>query len=371
MYSQHWHMGRILLALAPSLASLGLTAGLIPIIRRMADRHGWYDPRDHRKLHVGNISQLGGVGIFISFALVVAAAGAYLSFYSTRLAFLLLGAFTLHVIGLVDDFRNLAALPRLVAHLAIAGIVASGGFLMRSVTVPGLGTLELGNAAYPVTILWIAAMVNALNWSDGMDGYAGGISAFAALAMGVIGLLEGNAVTVVLSFALAGAIIGFLLFNFPPARIFMGDNGATFIGYLLAVLPFAEEADPHAGIRLTAMAVLLILPLLDFFTSIIRRVARGKSPGSPDRGHIHHRLQDLGLRPRQVLAVTYPVCAFLSLVAVAVAHPPAWLPQAVVTPVFVATLVTAVGFSILLFLPPASGGRSPSAGKPGPERRAD
>ncbi len=354
VYSAFRHMGTVLLALVPTVASLALAAVCLPIIRRLADRFGWYDPPDHRKIHRGNISQLGGVGIFVSFCVVVIVAGAVLSLYSTRLAFLLLGAFTLHVIGLVDDLRNLRALPRLIAHLAIAGIVSSGGFLMRSVTVPGLGTLELGYAAYPVTILWIAGVVNAMNWSDGADGYAGGISAFAALGLGILGALDGSTITVILSFALFGAIVAFLLSNFPPARIFMGDNGATFIGFVLAVLPFVEESNSHSGARMTAMVVFLLLPLLDFVTSIIRRLARGQSPGTPDRGHIHHRLQDLGLRPRHLLAVVYPVCAFLAVVALAVAHPPPWIPRGLVLATFAATVLVGLAFAVFLSLPLAS-----------------
>lgn len=363
-------MSTVPFALIPAVASLVLTAACLPVIRRLSDRFGWYDPPDYRKLHSGNISHLGGVGIFVSFCVVVIVAGAVLSLYSTRLAFLLLGAFTLHVIGLVDDLRNLRALPRLIAHLAIAGIVSSGGFLMREITIPGLGTLELGFAAYPVTILWIAGVVNAINWSDGMDGYAGGIAAFAALGMGIVGAVEGNTVTVILSFTLFGAIMAFLFSNFPPARIFMGDNGATLIGFLLAVLPFAEESDSHSGVRMTAMVVLLFLPLLDFVTSIIRRLVSGQSPGTPDRGHIHHRLQDLGLRPRHVLAVVYPVCAFLALVALAVAHPPEWIPKSLVVVVFVATVLVGLAFAVFLSSPLASRAGTPAVPRSRPQRRA-
>jgi UDP-GlcNAc:undecaprenyl-phosphate/decaprenyl-phosphate GlcNAc-1-phosphate transferase len=351
VYSRNRTMGTALLASAPAAASFALTVAMLPFIRRLSDRFGWHDPPDHRKLHVGKISHLGGVAIFVSFAAVVVIAGALLSFYSTRLAFLLLGAFTLHVIGLVDDLRNLRALPRLVAHLAIAAIVASGGFLIDSVSVPGLGTLRLGYAAYPVTILWIAGVVNALNWSDGMDGYAGGIAGFAALGIGVIALLQGHVTTAVMAFALLGGVAGFLVFNFPPARIFMGDNGATFIGFVLAVLPFAEEGNGSAGARTTAVAILLFVPLLDFVTSILRRLIRGRSPGSPDRGHIHHRLQDLGLRPRPVLAVVYPVCAFLLLVAITVASPPPWLPLSLVLALFLATVTVGLVFAVLLCTP--------------------
>ena len=190
-----------------------------------------------------------------------------------------------------------------------------------------------------------------MNWSDGMDGYAGGISAFAALGMGALGLLGGDVLTVVLAFALLGAIVGFLLSNFPPARIFMGVNGATAIGFLLAVLPFVEESGARSGARVTAMALLLILPLLDIVTSIIRRLAGGRSPGSPDRGHIHHRLQDMGLRPRHVLGVIYPLCAFLCIVAVAVAHPPAWMPEIIVITTFVSTLVVTLVLAVFLSNP--------------------
>jgi UDP-GlcNAc:undecaprenyl-phosphate GlcNAc-1-phosphate transferase len=364
-------MSTVLLAVVPASACLGLTMVLLPVIRRVADRKGWYDPPDHRKLHVGKITHLGGVGIFSSFAVVVVAAGAAFSLYSARLAFLLLGAFSLHVIGLVDDLRNLRALPRLVAHLVIAGIVTSGGFLMRTIAIPGLGTLELGYAAYPVTILWIAGVVNAMNWSDGVDGYAGGIAAFAALGIGIIGLFGGNTLTVILAFGLFGALVAFLISNFPPARIFMGDNGSTFIGFLLAVLPFVEESDPYAGVRATAVIVLLLLPLLDFVTSIIRRIAGGRSPGSPDRGHLHHRLLDLGLRPRQVLAVVYPLCAYLGVVALAIARPPAWLPRPVVVAAFIATLVLGLVLAIVLANPPAYPTKPQTTAPPRPERRAN
>jgi UDP-GlcNAc:undecaprenyl-phosphate GlcNAc-1-phosphate transferase len=343
-----------LLALISAAASGVLASLLLPLVRRVAHRRGWFDPPDHRKLHVGQITHLGGVAMFLAFAAVSVTAGTVLGLYSTRLAFLLLGAFTLHVIGLVDDLKNLRAFPRLLAHLAIAAIVASGGFVMRSVTIPGIGTLILGAASYPVTVLWIAAVVNALNWADGMDGHAGGISAFAALGIGLIGSIEGSALSVVLAFALFGALVAFLTRNFPPARIFMGDNGATFIGFLLAVLPFVDETNGYAGVRTLAMAILLLLPLLDFIMSIVRRTARGRSPGAPDRGHIHHRLQDMGLRPRQVLAVVYPLCGYLTLVAVAVSHPPPWLPMPVIVVALIATVVLAVLFAAILVSPPVS-----------------
>ena len=363
-------MSPLVLALVSGGASFCVALPLLPLVRLVARRRGWFDPPNHRKLHVGQITHLGGVAIFLAFAFVVVTLGAFSSLYSPRLAFLLLGAFTLHLIGLVDDLKNLRALPRLLAHLVIASIVASGGFVLRSITLPGLGTLHLGIAAYPVTVIWIAGVVNALNWSDGMDGYAGGISFFAVLGMGVIGLIEGSAITTTVSFALLGAILAFLFLNYPPARIFMGDNGATFIGFILAVLPFVDEGSPVQGVRLTAMAVMLLVPLLDLVMSIVRRTLRGKSPGSPDRGHIHHRLQDTGLTPRQVLAVVYPLCAYLVLIGVSIAHPPAWIPRAVIVAAFVATVALAVLFAVILVSPSIGPRRNPDTGPERTERRA-
>jgi UDP-GlcNAc:undecaprenyl-phosphate GlcNAc-1-phosphate transferase len=188
---------------------------------------------------------------------------------------------------------------------------------VRSLTIPYLGVIRLGVFGYPLTVLWIVSISNAINLIDGMDGLAGGISAFAALSMGIIAVLQGSAVTASLCFALLGALIGFLVFNFPPARIFMGDSGSLLLGFCLATFPLAGGISRASAFgTLLVPITLLTVPILDTVTAILRRLRKGKSIIAPDKEHIHHRLLEMGLSERQILGVLYGFSAYLSAVAI-------------------------------------------------------
>jgi UDP-GlcNAc:undecaprenyl-phosphate GlcNAc-1-phosphate transferase len=237
--------------------------------------------------------------------------------YDLRFIPFFLGITLIHLVGLIDDFHNLKALLKFFLQIMAAVIVTSGGFLIRSLTIPYLGTLPLGLLAYPVTIFWIVAISNAINFIDGMDGLAGGIGGFAALSMGIISLLQGAVLTSVLCFALFGAILGFLVFNYPPAKIFMGDSGSLFLGFCLAAFPLAGGISKISAFgTLLVPVTLLTIPILDMITSVLRRVRNKVSILHPDKEHIHHRLLDMGLNQRQILGVLYGFSIYLSVVAI-------------------------------------------------------
>ena len=313
-------------ALIATALALGLDLLLIPTILRMAHRFKWYDRPNKRKIHTGLIPRLGGPGMYLSFVTAALLTPLLVNLavrtgpavhYSLRFGLFFLGASLVHAVGLLDDFHNLKALLKFFLQILAAIIVASAGFLIRSLTIPYLGTVRLGPLAYPLTVLWIVGISNAINMIDGMDGLAGGISAFAALSMGIISLLQGAAVTSIFCFALFGAIAGFLVFNFPPAKIFMGDSGSLFLGFCLASLPLIGGISKASAFgTLLVPVTLLTIPILDIITSVIRRLRNRVPIISPDKEHIHHKLLDMGLNQRQILRVLYGFSIYLSVVAI-------------------------------------------------------
>lgn len=299
---------------------------LIPVTLRLAHRFKWYDLPDKRKIHTGLIPRLGGPGLFLSFTAASLLTPAVISALTRgriaaalqpRFAALFTGVFLIHAVGLYDDFKNLKALPKFILQLLAAAIVASGGFLISSFTLPYLGTVSLGLAGYPVTVIWLVGIANSINLIDGMDGLAGGISAFGALSMGVIALIQGAPQTAILTLALFGALLAFLIFNFPPAKIFMGDSGSLFLGLCLAALPLAGGISKASAFgSLIVPITVLTVPILDTATAILRRIRKRRPIISPDKEHVHHKLLALGLTERQILAVIYSLCAYLGLISV-------------------------------------------------------
>jgi UDP-GlcNAc:undecaprenyl-phosphate GlcNAc-1-phosphate transferase len=296
-----------------------------PLIMRLAHRFRWYDMPNQRKIHKNLVPRLGGVGMFVSFLVaavaisivrLVANPGDGRGILELNYAAILVGMALIHGMGLADDFRALRAPFKLVIQVLAAGIVTWGGFVIKSVSLPYIGKLSLGLAAYPVTILWIIGIANAINLIDGMDGLAGGISLFASLTMGVVALIQGRFEAALLALSLAGAIAGFLRYNLPPARIFMGDSGAYFLGFMLATIPLLGISKMATVGSLIIPLTLLIIPIMDTGTAVIRRVRQGRNPFSPDKEHLHHKLLALGLGERHILAVIYGFSLYLSVVAI-------------------------------------------------------
>ena len=312
----------LVLILSTLLAFL-CTLLLMPLIIRYSHRKKWYDIPDKRKIHKGLIPRLGGVGIF-SAVIIISVLSSVLhrfftdsqGFFQFRYLFILFGFAIVHYVGLYDDFRGLRALPKLLIQTLAGGVITWGGFLIETIPIPYLGVLRLGIIAYPVTILWLVGISNAMNLVDGMDGLAGGISAFAAFSMGIIAVLQGQMTTALLAFILFASIIGFLIYNFPPAKIFMGDSGSLFIGFALAVIPLMGISKAASISTLMIPITLLTIPIIDTLAAIIRRIRQRRSIISPDKDHIHHKLLYMGLNEKKILLFTYSFCLYLSVIAI-------------------------------------------------------
>jgi len=296
--------------LAAMVAAI-LSLLLVGLSIQLARKKGWFDdPHDPRKIHTGMIPRIGGPGIALAFIVSVALFSGWLSKGLPPRYFALVGsALALHVIGLLDDFRNLRARFKFVVQLVAAGVTVAAGFSFDSINLPFVSApFGLGFVGPAITILWIVGIANAINMIDGMDGLAGGIGLIAAASFGAIHLTLGNSGAAVVAFALVGALVGFLFFNFPKASIFMGDSGSLFLGYVLAVLPLLDGSRQPWLLGVLPAGTILAVPIFDVFAAIIRRRRRGDSVMTPDREHLHHKLLDLGLEVRQILAIVYAVC---------------------------------------------------------------
>ena len=305
------------LALAALLVAALVALISTPVIRSLAFRIGAVDvPKDTRRMHDHPIPRMGGLAIFFGFILSV------LIFQplTAELRGMLLGAVVIVILGILDDIFVLPALPKFFVQIGAALIAVLHGNRIDFLSNPNVFSKnplwQLGWLAYPVTVIWIVAITNAVNLIDGLDGLACGVSTISSMTMLVIALSVAEPDVAVLMGALSGACIGFLPYNLNPAKIFMGDTGSTFLGFVLAVVSIQGLFKYATIISFAVPFLMLGLPIFDTCFAILRRVSHGQSPMKPDRGHIHHRLIDMGFTQKQAVAVLYVISAILGLSAV-------------------------------------------------------
>ena len=304
--------------------ALVVAALVTPLVRRLAHRFGLYDsPAQLRKVHRKPIPRLGGVAITIGFFAPLTALLLYSNDISTlyrgnllQVVGLYLGGMLVLFLGVLDDIRGMSALSKLAGQVVVATLMYQFGYVIDLLAIPFYGPVHLGLLSFPVTLLWFVGIMNAVNLIDGLDGLAGGVSFFAVATLFAVGLLDGNQLTSLFSAALAGAIVGFLFYNFNPATIFMGDCGSLFLGFVIAAVAVKTSAKSSTAIALTVPVLALGLPIVDAFLAIVRRIRRGKSVFSADREHIHHRLLALGFTQRQAVLILYTLCGVLALTAI-------------------------------------------------------
>jgi UDP-GlcNAc:undecaprenyl-phosphate GlcNAc-1-phosphate transferase len=283
----------------------------VGLILRLSHQKSWYDPTNARKIHNGHIPRLGGVG----FALVFISIAAIISFTTrkmdTTLRFLpcLIALIIPLIFGVWDDFRPMASWHKFLLQTLAALCVIIPGYTFRRIVYFDAGLFSnLGWLGYPVTWLWIVGLANAINFIDGIDGLAGGLSAIIAFFFGLIFFSYAETTSAELfCISLFGVMVGFLIFNspFPHAKIFMGDSGSQFLGFALALLPLLEEHNTQASLPVPYAAALLAIPIFDTIAAVWRRLRDGRRIDSPDMSHIHHKIMNLGLGPRGVDAVLY------------------------------------------------------------------
>lgn len=291
---------------------------LTPPVKRLAYKIGAVDiPKDTRRMHKRPIPRLGGLAIF--FAFLVAAV--LLGKMNTQRVWILVGAVIIVGLGIVDDRKALGAKFKFVVQIFAAAIpVVLGGLRIEVFTNPFVFSDSLywsvGALSIPITIVWIVAITNAVNLIDGLDGLAVGVSSIASMTMLAVALFIGEIEIAVILAALAGACVGFMPYNLNPAEIFMGDTGSTFLGYMLATMSIQGLFKVYALISFAVPFLILGLPIFDTGFAMIRRVLSGRSPFSADRGHVHHRLIDMGFNQKQAVAILYVISVVLGLIAV-------------------------------------------------------
>lgn len=288
-----------------------------PVVRSLAFRIGAVDvPKDGRRMHDHPIPRMGGLAIFFGFLLSVLV---FLPL-SLQLRSMLLGAVVIVILGIFDDIYALSAKLKFVVQIIAALMAVLGGnqiTVLSNINVFSSEPYwELGWLSYPISVLWIVAITNAVNLIDGLDGLACGVSTISSMTLLVIALIVSEPDVAVLTAALAGACIGFLPYNLNPAKIFMGDTGSTFLGFVLATVSIQGLFKFYTIISFAVPFLMLALPIFDTCFAILRRVSKGQSPMAPDRGHIHHRLIDMGFSQKQAVAVLYVISAILGLSAV-------------------------------------------------------
>ena len=323
---------------------------LTPLVRRIVIRYEIVDRPEARRVNTIPVPRGGGLAVCASFLLV---AGTFLllnqsrgfvpvpiGFSPTEVAALLLGGAVAAGLGAIDDLFDLRARYQLLGQVALACGAVALGISIDFIANP-LGGAPIRFTAGPVaaalTIFWIVGMINSINWIDGLDGLSTGVAFIAAVTLGIISLTTDvrQPLIAVLCFALAGALLGFLRWNFNPASIFTGTSGVQFVGYTLAVLAILGTAK-------VAVALLVLgVPIIDTFWIIVRRIQQGRSPFSPDRTHIHHRPLDLGLSHRQTVLAIYGICLALAVLSLLLSG---------VTQLY-AFLGIFVAFGLILFLP--------------------
>ncbi len=312
---------------ATLILSAIVTFLVTPFVRRLAFRYGAVDEPSERKVHRGIIPRLGGLGIYLGVLMPIPLIflldneiAANLSQKAHLLVALFLGATIILGLGIYDDFKEAKPSLKLVFQMGVALLLYFAGFEIRSLNIPGGSEVELPFVlGLMLTCLWIVGITNAINLLDGIDGLVTGVTGFISLALALI-----NIVTVhdkfiaILTLALAGACIGFLPYNFSPARIFLGDSGSLLIGVFLACIgveSLFKTSTENSGLLIIPM-ILFGLPLFDTTSVMITRARKGRSIFQADKSHVHHRLLQKGLSQKQASYLLYTVSATLSFIAV-------------------------------------------------------
>ena len=317
------------------VTALGVCAGLLPAVIRMAHRLDVLDRPGVRRIHETPIPRLGGIGIFLGYVagmgaatLVSGRAEALSDPADFKWPGIAVGMGLIFAAGLLDDIRSFRPVVKFGLQLAAATTAVASGFRIEEITLPFWGGVDLGWFGPWATLAWILLITNALNLIDGLDGLAGGLALIMTATFAAVALTMDEFGVVTSAMALAGALLGFLRYNFPPARIFMGDGGSQFLGYTLAVIAIRGAQKGATAVAILVPLLVLGLPILDLATTIARRVRRDadhdeaagvlsmiRRVSRADRQHLHHNLLDLGLSPRRAALALYLVAALFALSA--------------------------------------------------------
>ncbi|SHE58714.1 UDP-GlcNAc:undecaprenyl-phosphate GlcNAc-1-phosphate transferase [Caldanaerobius fijiensis DSM 17918] len=292
-----------------------LTCVFTPLAKKIAYAIGAIDvPKDERRVHKKPVPLLGGLSIYLSFLV-----GAIIFVpKNSHILGLLIGSTIIIIVGVLDDKYELSAIAKLFGQIMAAVVVMVYGMRINVISNPFGDSINLGLWAYPITLIWIVAITNTLNLIDGLDGLAAGVAGIASFFLFIVSLLNSRDIAAILTIITAGSALGFLPFNFNPAKIFMGDTGALLLGFILSVISVEGAIKGAAAIAIIVPVLVLGLPIFDMIVSIIRRSIKGMPIMQADKGHIHHRLLDMGMSQRRAVIYMYIICIVLGISAIVV-----------------------------------------------------
>lgn len=285
---------------------------LTPPTRVLAFKIGAIDiPRDDRRMHSKPMPRIGGLAIYAAFTITTVIfcqpTGELISIW--------FGGLILVILGILDDIYTLPTIVKFIFQLAVAFIAISQGVVISQINFFGR-FIVFGMFEIPITVLWIVGLTNAINLIDGLDGLACGVSAICSGCLMMVALIVGEFSAALMIAILMGSCLGFLPFNSNPAHIFMGDTGALFLGYTMAILSVQGVFKLSTVISFIIPVSIFALPIFDTAFAILRRIIRGKNPFSADRGHLHHKLVDMGFTHKQSVNILYAVCGLLGISAI-------------------------------------------------------
>lgn len=303
------------LYIAAFASAFAISVATTPLAKKISIKVGAIDYPKDRGMHKKPMPRIGGIAIVLGFMITVLVLSPYITGIEVKqFVGFMIGAFIIIILGIFDDINNLRPRFKFAIQILAAGIVVYSGIRINVVLWPF--TAYLQKLSIPITMLWIIGVTNAVNLIDGLDGLAAGVSSIAALCLMVLCVITGSEVAVILTAALAGSCLGFLPRNFNPAEVFMGDTGATFLGFVLSVTSILGVFKGYAVLALFVSMLCLGLPVFDTLFAMGRRIVHRKPIMQADRGHLHHRLIDMGFSQRQAVLILYGISLFCGLIAI-------------------------------------------------------
>jgi len=298
------------------ILALLTTLAVTPVAIRLAHKFNIVDIPNQRKVHSNPTPRMGGIAIYAGFVVGTLA----LTIYTRQVAALLVASTVVMLTGLVDDVKNISPKMKLLGQVAASLILVYFGYTIRFVTNPFDGSMiSLGIFAIPITVLWLAGVSNAVNLIDGLDGLSSGVSAIAAVSTAIVCIAQKEYTAAALAGVLAASCVGFLRYNFHPAKTFMGDCGSLFLGFVLGALALMGLSKGATIVSVFIPLLILGIPLFDTTFAIIRRLILRKPIFSPDKMHLHQTLLSLGLTHRQAVLTIYVISLVMGLCAVLMA----------------------------------------------------
>ena len=306
------------LYIAAFASAFAISMVATPFAKKVSEKLGAIDYPKARGMHTKPMPRLGGIAIVLGFMITVLVLYRFVNDINIKhFCGFIAGAIVIVGVGIVDDSRQLPARVKLVFQIIAALLVIGSGIRINVVMWPV--TTYLQKLSAPITLIWIIGITNAVNLIDGLDGLAAGVSSIASICLMVLCILTGTESAVVFTAALAGSCLGFLPRNFNPAEIFMGDTGATFLGYVLSVTSIMGVFKGYAVLALVVCLLSIGLPIFDTLCAMLRRAATHKPIMQADRGHLHHKLIDRGYTQKQAVLIMYGISLVLAILAIIIA----------------------------------------------------